>query len=418
MKNAFVTFYFTALNNKMVEIHNGFSFVHHMIEGDHFFITTNDDTNKVKEMLKGYDVIYASTSFHPESLYLKDVVDKRWVVGGPSITTKSSLDFWKTILGEAKIINQPFESLLQQQISSRYTTYWDELVEKVDPKFIRMSAICDKRCYWNSCTFCALRFNQADAPSERLFGRDVDTVLRQLPDYPDKIVSCYIACNAVSPMVLSQFINSKYRKPNYVYHFQVRFDREIQMILEQADDLHNFEFGVGLEFPSQSVIDRFNKGLELNVELETLKMASERGAKIQLFMMLDIPFITEEHFREASDNIDWMKKNLVMMDWEGRIFIDDFEHTKDKFFEDKPENIIQKYGGVNIFYSPFVWKTEEAARKDGDFAMIPSAYGNTVYRNILTDRQKELHKQYWENLMSWSKDYATVAHGFLSDYVQ
>jgi len=408
MRNAFITFYFTALNNKMLELHNGFSFVYHLVDGDHFFITINDDSHKIREMLKGYDTIYASTSFHLETYYLRNLVDRRWIVGGPSVTTKASLGYWQNLLGNAKIIHQPFEEMLNAPLSSRYTIYWNELIEKFSPKFVRMSAICDKRCYWNKCNFCALKFNQQSTPSERKIGRNVETVLKQLPDYEDKIVSCYIACNAVSPMILNQVINSKYRKRNYVYHFQARFDREIKMILENADDLHNFEFGVGLEFPSQQVIDKLNKGLELEVELEALKIASKKGAKIQLFMLLNTPMISDETFKEACTSIDWMKDNLIFMDWEGRIFIDEFEHTKDEFFNDSPTNIIQKYGGINLFYSPLVWKTKENAEKFGDYIEEQASFGNTIYFSKLTDRQKELSKQYWEKLLTLSNSYSSV----------
>jgi hypothetical protein len=408
MKVAFVTFYYTALNDKLLEIHNGFSFIHHLIGGDHIFITTKDEPGDVKERLKGYERIYASTSFHPESEYLKNVVDERWVIGGPSITTKASLNYWKMILGRVTIIDKPFESLLGEEISSTYTEYWNELVEKFSPKLIRFSAVCDKRCYWNKCSFCALRYNHKDTPSERLFGRDVDVVLKQLPEYTDKIASCYIACNAVSPMVLNQLINSKHRKSNYVYHVQVRFDREVKMILEQADDLHNFEMGVGLEFPSQTAINMLNKGLELDVELETLKIASAKGAKIQLYIMVDSPMLNEKTFTEACKSIDWMKENLTFMDWEARIFLDEFNHTKPEFFEGSPVDIIRKYGGVNMYYSPFVWKTAELAEQWGAYTKVGAAYGNTVYINKQTEKQKELSKLYWEKLMSMSKHYVSV----------
>lgn len=417
MKNAFVTFYFTALKNKLLELHNGFSFIRHLIDGDHYFITINDNPEEIKEKLKNYDLIYASTSFHLESEYLKNISDSRWVVGGPSITTKASLEYWQSILNGAKIVHVPFESLLDRSISSTYTVYWNELVEKFSPKFIRMSAICDKRCYWSKCSFCALRFNHSGTPSERLYGRDVELVLRQLPEYEDKIVSCYIACNAVSPMVLNQVINSKSRRDNYVYHFQVRFDEEIKMIIEKAGDLHNFEFGVGLEFPSQKVIDQLNKGLDLKVELETLKIASAKGAKIQLFMLLNIPMISDEVVKEAFENIDWMKDNFTMMDFDGRIFIDEFIQTRDIFFNDKPENTIKKYGGINMFYSPFVWKSKDLAEKYGETIEMKVAHGNTIYLNRKTDKQKELHRKYWDKLMDFSKDYATVPYlNLLNDY--
>jgi len=127
-----------------------------------------------------------------------------------------------------------------------------------------------------------------------------------------------------------------------------------------------------------------------------------------LFMLLNTPMISDETFKEACTSIDWMKDNLIFMDWEGRIFIDEFEHTKDEFFNDSPTNIIQKYGGINLFYSPLVWKTKENAEKFGDYIEEQASFGNTIYFSKLTDRQKELSKQYWEKLLTLSNSYSSV----------
>lgn len=401
MKNAFVTFYSTHLDKKILEIHNGFSFGAHLISGDHFFITTEDDPLKIKEMLKNYDKIYSTTMLYTETYFLRNLVDERWVLGGPAVTSRSRNPYWKKLLSSATLVDATFEEMLGYPTGDIYSVYYDSLVKNISPKLLRVAAICDKRCYWGKCKFCNINYNWGRSRSEKTFGRDIEKVLSQLPDYSDSLVTCYLACMSTTPEILETVIQSKHRKQNYVYQFQTRFDKEIKKVIESSDDLSNFIFGVGLEYPSQTAINILNKGLDLDTELETLKIATKKGAKILLFFLCSAPILTDKTLYEVIANIDWIKDNIEIMDNTGRIFFEDIPLCQQIFTENNFINkLIRNYKGITPAYFDVVWSDEDVAKSFGTYKTFDSEFGGRVYISELDEKQKYLNEIYKEKLKS------------------
>jgi len=379
-------------------LHNGFSFGAHLLDADYHFIKISDDKKEVKEVLKKYDRVYASCMLYEEANYLEGIVDERWVLGGPAITSKTKGPYWKNVLKPAILVDDTFEHYIgMKETSDIFTPYYISFVEKISPKLLRMASICDKRCSWGNCSFCTIRWNWANAKSEGTFGRDVEKVLKQLPNFDNTITNAYISCGSTDPKVLETVIQSKYKKPNYVYQFQTRFDEETKKVIEKADDLSQFVFGVGLEYPSQDVINELNKGLNVETELSTLKLAVKKGAKILLFILTNIPFLTYKSLYEGMTNIDWIFENIPLLKTDGRIYFDDTTFSNVNNLNNI-DYMIKDCKGIAIANFDIVWQNEVIAKKYGPYSEVSTGYGGKVYVTIMNEEQKYLNSLFKERL--------------------
>ena len=350
----------------------------------------NSNVYDLGYFLNKYDKIYCSTTLHSETLFLKPILDYRWYLGGPSASFRNGSTFREQL--NCNIVNVPFEDLLNINISSNFFSYWDSLLNGYkNLKVIKYSAICSKTCYWNKCKFCAMRVNLMPSKSENISGRNVTKVLSQLPDYKDKLAICYIACCSVTPQILKDVIDyQKYHKrENYIYQFQARLDNEIIDVLNEADDLSNFIFGIGLEYPVQEVVDEFDKNLNVLKSIHALKMMTDKGAKCLVFFLNNITFLNQNMFNEAMNNLDWMEKNINPLRNSGIIFHGDKLDKDDLNLN--PKDIILKHHGVRANLFDIDWLELDKAKNYGEFKELRTNSGNTMYRNILTNETLKLN---------------------------
>lgn len=310
MKTAFVTTY-RKINDRIL-LHNGFSFICHLVKGDHFFVEENNiELEKLRFSLSPYDRIYCSISFLNILKDLSNIIDERWVIGGRVFSVINNID--EKI--KRNIFVGSFEKYLGVPTSETFTPYWNDseqwskIVEAKAPKTLQYNALCGVKCYWKKCLYC----------KENLFhDRDVDRniikIYRQLQAYHNLHTIVYLYSGSIPSLDLGRLIRVvyKYPIPQVSVRINLRPDGEIRDEIKKAISLFGIHIGIGLETFSQKVSDRYNRGTSIKTSLEIIKMLVEKDASVTLCYMSEIPFMDEEIYEESMKNIEWLQKNIDM----------------------------------------------------------------------------------------------------------
>lgn len=303
MKNAFITI--VKNHNRRTEIFNGFSFVAHRLDGDHFFLYETDDVESVKDKLFIYDKIYCTAICAGELIFIKKLIDKRWVLGGPIFRIFRD-EYLKENLLEANIIKSSFEDYMGFERDDVFTPYWNDWLMKSNISgTIGYGASCGSSCYWEKCLFCLTTHHENDR-------RNITKVYNQLPEYdsPTYVHFSFGSTKAKDLNELIQCINQN-KKRNSLFRVYIRGDEDIKEVIEKEKDLSSILFLIGLESFSQTTLNRIKKGTNIKTVLEIIKLIVERGATTEVTLISGIPSMyMEQTLKESLDSIDWIKSNI------------------------------------------------------------------------------------------------------------
>ena len=159
MKTAFVTI--VKNHNGRTEIFNGFSFISHIVLGDHFFFYETDDIKYIKSKLDKYTTIYCTAICAGELIFIKKLIDSRWILGGP-IFRLFSKDFIKLHFPNTVVIPSSFEDYLNIKKENIFTAYWNTWLKDKDINIVGYGANCGSNCYWGKCLFCRTTHKEKD----------------------------------------------------------------------------------------------------------------------------------------------------------------------------------------------------------------------------------------------------------------
>lgn len=306
-RNCFITI--VKNHNGRTEIFNGFSFVAHQIKGDHIFVYENDDINILKNKLSKYTTIYCTSICAGELIFIKKLIDSRWILGGPIFRLFSD-KYLKDNLPEATIVRTSFEEYIGIEKDDTFTPYWNDwLINSNIRGTIGYGANCGSNCYWGKCSFCLTTHDDCDR-------RNITKIYNQLPEYNNTTI-VHLSFGSTPEKDLSDLINcvSTNRKRNSILRVYVRGDEKIKAIVDSAKDLSGLLFLIGLESFSQTTANRINKGTNIKTVLEIVKTVISKGAFAEVTLISGIPSLfLEQTFKESLYSIDWIKSNIPVSD--------------------------------------------------------------------------------------------------------
>lgn len=307
MKKAFVTYYQTYEKSSNISglfIYNGFSFIYHLLDGEHFFVKEDDNIEILRDKLRCFDKIFISVTYSTQIIHMAPIVDKRFVFGG-KIFEGACGNSWFDIISSATIHQGSFEKYLGVETSNIFTPYWNKTL--VPDKYIQYNAIIQSSCYWSKCLFCSYSINSvANMYNIR---RNVKNVLLDLPVYDNCYSLIVLNTGAILPQVLEEILSTK-RHKNTTFFMYVRADKAILDVIRKCDDLSNIYLGVGIEVFSQKGLELLNKNTKWNVIREFLKETTDRGAFVKGFLLDGIPFTDNEMVEDSINNIKWLAENV------------------------------------------------------------------------------------------------------------
>lgn len=338
IKNAFITFYDVYKDNTL-ELSNGFTFITHLIEGDHIFINNKTNIDEVKEKLLLYDKVYVSILFYNQLVYISKIIDDRWIAGGRFFSNVPR-ENWIKLIDSSIVYSSTFESYLNKPISSTFNSYWDEWIRDKNIPCLKYNAICTSDCYWRKCKFCKISYKQKNND----ISRNIISVYNSLPQYNFVSVAT-LNSGALTPVVLKDLIREvQYNPKNKVLcRIWIRAEDNNFTTFDKASDLSGFVFNFGLESFSQKACDILQRGLKVRNILQLIKISIDKGAYVNITYMSKLPFIDEEIFNESMKNIEWLKENV------------------------KPESKIYFFDSCDI-----EWPSEDVAKEFGDYDIIES----------------------------------------------
>jgi len=165
-------------------------------------------------------------------------------------------------------------------------------------------------CYWGKCVFCAYYYNDRNG----LFIRKVDDLIEEIKIYIEKynVNTFLFADHALPPKYLDEFATKILEQKIEIYFFmQSRLDDGFdKTLLKKLYKAGLRICGWGLESASQKLLEKMNKGININSALKILKTAHSIGIQNFVYMIKGFPGETDYDF-ELSYN--FIKKNIKLM---------------------------------------------------------------------------------------------------------
>ncbi len=165
-------------------------------------------------------------------------------------------------------------------------------------------------CYWGKCVFCAYHYNDRDY----FFIRKVDDLIEEIKFYIEKynVDTFLFADAALPPRYLDEFASKIIEQKIKIYFFmqsrlEAAFDKTLLKKLYKAG-LRVCSWG--LETASPELLEKMNKGININTAEKVLKTAHSVGIKNLVNMIKGFPGETDNDL-ELSYN--FIKKNIKYM---------------------------------------------------------------------------------------------------------
>lgn len=145
---------------------------------------------------------------------------------------------------------------------------------------IYFSYTLDNGCYWGKCIYCNIK----EAPTEFFRQRkSLDYEFSGLDHPGHKIVR--LNTGSITPAYIREVFSSLPNRKDLEYRTFMRSARAenkaLQQVLEQrGPDFPNLTIGIGLEFPSQRMLEYMSKGISTEDILETLEICAAYGVQV------------------------------------------------------------------------------------------------------------------------------------------
>jgi hypothetical protein len=384
----FVQFYDTKVNPiwpsdapfTVAQFANGFSSVWNECKnmGDFFWVEGVSDFNDYAAMAtnplpieKGKVYISAWYSPHLVQAFIWATMypDIEFVVGGHSKANRPTYPD----LPNLRIT----EGLAEREIfgTKEVSKNWhleipdDLLPESIDT--VMFSYAIERKCYWGKCNFCDDGYI---APRAERLGNDGSSLY--LPDtrIPGKLIFLY------EPSMSPNFLRRHYKNlpvgDDVCFDMFCRGDHAVAQAMREifgkgeGPKPTNTYWSVGVEFPSNRMLEWMCKGATVESLLETVKVALEHKARLIMLLMTGWDDLVDSDVEEAI-----------------------------KFFDDVKECVQSCDGSIqfiwtDLLFTPGTRLTEEyLGMEDKRKRMTMDAWGAGVYKIAIDERQRELNER-------------------------
>jgi hypothetical protein len=228
------------------------------------------------------------------------------VIGGGLVTSWTKRPGWRNPFGGLadRLVAGPGESELISLIGKagtdkvHVTPYYDSLplTDYFSPGLI-LPYSGASGCYWNRCSFCPEK-----AEGNRYIAVPPEKAVADLHTLSEKRSPALIHLldNAVSTSLMKAIIADPPHVPWYSF---ARIDRHLAdfdfcAALRQSGCVM---FKLGLESADQRVLDRLEKGVDIEVASRALKMLKKAGIAAYVYLLFGTPAETEEEARRTLD---------------------------------------------------------------------------------------------------------------------
>jgi radical SAM superfamily enzyme YgiQ (UPF0313 family) len=163
-------------------------------------------------------------------------------------------------------------------------------------------------CYWNKCSFCPERTE--GNPYTPVHVDTVSDDLRKMAA-ATKPSLIHLLDNAVSPRLMKALANNPPGAPWYGFARITRnlADRDFCMALKRSGCVM---LKLGLESGSQDVLDRMNKGTDLEVASKSLAALKQAGISTYVYLLFGTP---EETENEARKTLEFTVRHAASIDF-------------------------------------------------------------------------------------------------------
>ncbi|MBE7705089.1 MAG: radical SAM protein [Cyanobacteria bacterium SIG29] len=166
-------------------------------------------------------------------------------------------------------------------------------------------------CYWGKCTFCAHYYNN----KKHFFIRKVDDLIEEIKFYIKTYnvnTLCFVD-SALPPKYLDEFATKIIEQKIKIYfmmqnRFEDDFDEVLLKKLHKAGLIHCFW---GLESASPKILEKMNKGININTAQKILETAHSVGILNGIYWMYNFP---EETIDDFNLTYNFIKKNIEYID--------------------------------------------------------------------------------------------------------
>jgi len=300
MNIAIVTIYnYTDIEGWHIE--NGFSFGRKLFHENSkdVFIDINmllRHKEKYKSILEKYDKIYVSITSGLIYKHLYDIIDDRWVIGGP-ITL--FLDYLTCELKGTFIHSSIYEYFNVDNFKryENYEIYFNSLIKIIrgisSNELLAFNVNIGGGCMWNKCKFCSSKTILKDKIGGKNLGIMLDDVESQL-ECRDNIQ--FTLCDpSLNKSQLDEIINRQSRSDVFYDLFVIPSQYTNNILSNYKNiDCKRIKFMLGLETFSENGLKFLNKPFDHNDILECCEHISRLNGTIDLCIMKEHPFTVKE----------------------------------------------------------------------------------------------------------------------------
>lgn len=259
----FVQFY--DHKNNTLFLRNGFSSVWNVIKNRGEIIWIDSDVDDFPDV---FDTVYISCSLEKDFGYIEEWVKNsphiNFIVGGPAVNYMNFHIDAPNFQGEKRYM---FEVLDIEPTSE----IWGLELPSVQSLYVyyNYSLSFGNKCYWGKCNFC----NRKAEP-------EIDLVFKNIPILKPNYNTIWLNKLSITPKdILNIFPlmdNSSY------YAFFLRGDSGVLNSLNQVKITKNIRPMIGVEFPSNRMLDFMNKGITTESLLDVMKIFLQNNCMVNI----------------------------------------------------------------------------------------------------------------------------------------
>ncbi len=282
---------------KRISINNGFSFGFNLFGfTKHIFANTGMDCMVLKKWAREYDRIYCSILSDYDLNFLKPILDSRWILGGPLVSSSNIFhvdlpcDYTtETVPGYFKLLDYDF---------SNYSIYFESLMHLYPKVWGIAHASLGGKCYWKKCEFCSYSEGPKRPP---ILGESIVKILEKADEINRKFV-IDLAIPAILPKQLETVMGYSLSK-KHIYQFFLIPNKEIINTFSKFDnkELKNCIVCIGVESPSRTNRELLNKGTKDSEILECIEHIVRLDGSLELFFLTGHFNTTKRCVKETRD---------------------------------------------------------------------------------------------------------------------
>jgi len=291
----FIQFY--GEGKRWLNFYNAFSDTYDLCKskGDFLWVNLND-VDVDLPISKG--TIYVSSIFleHLDQTikWAKRYPNIKFIVGGQSIQSFSNYTFGIDI---SKNIEVTTKSVEQYFGVSDFSYKWKfKIPIKSNKEYNMMSYTLDTSCYWGKCIFCNF-YNK-----ECRIRRECDFSVFENIGHDGKIWM-KLNSNTFNPFYIKKIPDLPNLK-NFKYQFNMRCDKAnytaIEKVLEKLLMLYELRITLGIEFPTNHILDYMKKGITVDDIMRTLDILGKYDIEIISTFIVGWPVLTKKDLKDLS----------------------------------------------------------------------------------------------------------------------